>query len=155
VTLVQYGNYANARCCYAHRIVAAIRQQIGQHVCFVFRHFPLDTIYPFAQYTAEMAEAAGAQGRFWEIHTFLFERQPTLDNGQLLQYAASLGLNVDRLEREVAEHVYLQRIHADLASGLQSGVNGTPTFFINNERYNGAWHMEPLLLALQQAAHPA
>ncbi len=103
-----------------------------------------------AQHAAETAEAAAAQGYFWEVHDYLFEQQHYRGNGKLLRFAASLGLDVDRFEREVAEHLYVPKIQADRESGIASGVNGIPTFFINRDRYNGSLTNEALLAAIEQ-----
>jgi protein-disulfide isomerase len=115
---------------------------------FVFRYFPLNSIHPHAQQAAETAEAAGAQGRFWEMHDYLFEHPLSLSNGFVLQYATNLGLDVDRFEREIAEHIYAERVRSDLRSGIESGVNGTPTFFINGIRHDGDWNLERLQAAI-------
>lgn len=103
-----------------------------------------------AQYAAETAEAAAAQGCFWEVHNYLLEQQHCLSNGKFLRFIASLGLDVDRFEREVAEHLYAPKIQADRESGIASGVNGIPTFFINRNRYNGSLTNEALLAAIEQ-----
>jgi protein-disulfide isomerase len=120
----------------------------GSQLCFVFRHFPLTTIYPMAQHAAETAEAAGAQGRFWEVHNYLFKHQRSLCDKMLLRYAATLELDVERFEREIAEHVYAPKVHEDLQSGIESGVNGTPTFFINGKRENGVQDFSALVNAI-------
>ena len=120
-------------------------------MCFVFRHFPLTQIHPHAEHAAEAAEAAGAQGKFWQMHDTLFEHQHALDDAHLVRYAAELKLDVDRFERELAEHVYANRVREDFLSGVRSGVNGTPTFFINGLRYDGSYDLEMLLAAIELA----
>jgi protein-disulfide isomerase len=115
---------------------------------FVFRYFPLNSIHPHAQQVAETAEVAGAQGRFWEMHDYLFEHPLSLSNCSVLQYATDLGLDVDRFEREIAEHIYAERVRSDLRSGIESGVNGTPTLFINGIRHDDDWNLERLLAAI-------
>lgn len=151
VTLLKYGDYECLHCKHLHRMIKAIQQERQSSLCFIFRHFPLKTIHPMAQLTAETAEAAAAQGYFWEIHDYLFEQQHHLGNGHLLRYIKWLGLDADRFEREIAEHLYAKRVSLDLQSGLVSGVNGTPTLFINSVRYDGLWNLESLQAALANA----
>src|SRR5262249_32893047 len=103
---------------------------------FVFRNFPLTTIHPHAELAAEAAEAAGAQGRFWETHDCLFENQQALEDEDLLRYAALVGLDIPRCVRDMREGRYLDRVRKDFLSGVRSGVNGTPTFFINGVRHD-------------------
>lgn len=116
----------------------------------VFRHFPLVSIHDKAVPAAEAAEAAGAQGKFWEMHHYLFTHQGELDDQHLFQYAAELGLDTERFERELKEHVYADRVREDFRSGVRSGVNGTPTFYINGERYDGPWDVESLLTEIEK-----
>jgi protein-disulfide isomerase len=110
-----------------------------------FAIFRLPTIHPHAEHAAEAAEAAGAEGNFWGMHDILFENQAALDDEDLATYAAGLGLDGTRLIREVASSVYAPRIRDDFKSGVRGGVNGTPTFFINGERYDGKVDLEHLL----------
>lgn len=117
----------------------------------MYRHFPLTTLHAYAQHAAETAEAAGAQNRFWEIHDYQFEHQQELAKDSVLQYAAQLELDTERFEREIAEHVYAEQVCEDFQSSVSSGVNGTPTFFINSVRHNGAWNLEMLLAAIGSA----
>jgi protein-disulfide isomerase len=152
-TLVEYGDYKCPFCGQAHPIVQAVRARLGRRMRFVFRHFPLTEIHPRALPAAEAAQAAGAQGRFWEMHDLLYENQPALDDPDLLRYAELLGLDLPRFVSEVAEHVHEPRIREDFRSGVRSGVNGTPTFFINGIRHDGAWDVDTLSDALMAAAH--
>jgi protein-disulfide isomerase len=133
-------------------MVQALEHQLGDLLCFVFRNFPLTSVHPHAQHAAEAAEAAGAQGEFWAMHDCLFEHQAALDDPHLLQYASALGLDVVRFNQEMTEHLYAARIREDFLSGVRSGVNGTPTFFINGVRYEGAHDLPSLLAALIAAA---
>jgi protein-disulfide isomerase len=155
VTLVEYGDYQCPFCAAAHPIVNAIEAQAGAIVRFVFRHFPLTTIHPHAEMAANAAEAAGAQGRFWDMHDTLYANQQRLDSPALLAYASSLGLDIDRFGNETAGHVHLPRISEDFISGVRSSVNGTPTFFINGVRHDGSWDYPSLAKAVQQAAMAA
>jgi len=118
---------------------------------FAFRHFPLTNVHPHAEHAAEAAEAAGAQGQFWEMHDVLFEHQDALDDRHLVGYARALGLDVARFEDEMATHIHAPRVREDFQSGVLSGVNGTPTFFINGVRHDGGSDLETLLAALQEA----
>lgn len=149
VTLVEYGDYECPYCGRAHPIVKQLQQRLGAQLRFVFRNFPLTTIHSHAQAAAEAAEAAGAQGRFWEMHDALLEHQHTLTAPALTMYAERAGVDADRLHRDLAERTFEERVREDFRSGVRSGVNGTPTFFINGVRYDGSWEFEPLLEALR------
>jgi protein-disulfide isomerase len=131
--------------------VKAVQKRLGSRLRFVFRNFPLNNAHPHAQAAAEAAEAAGAQGKFWEMHDVIFENQDALETDDLLGYAKDLGLDVDRLASELARGEHRSRVQQDFRSGVRSGVNGTPTFFINGARFDGSWD-EPGLLAALQAA---
>jgi protein-disulfide isomerase len=120
---------------------------------FAFRHSPLTEMHPYALPAAEAAEAAGAQDRFWPMHDLLYGNQHALDDRSLVRFAQQLGLDVPRFVAELAEHVHEPRIREDFLSGVRSGVNGTPTFFINGVRHDGAWDADSLTDALVEAAH--
>jgi protein-disulfide isomerase len=151
LTLLEYGDYECPFCGVAHPAVLQTMAIMGDQLQFAYRHFPLTQIHLRAQQAAETAEAAGKQGRFWEMHDMLFAHQDRLDIDSLLSYAAALGLDVDRVAVELESHVHLPRIREDFRSGVRSGVNGTPTFFINGARHNGAYDVGSLLAALQSA----
>jgi protein-disulfide isomerase len=151
VTLVEYGDYECPDCGRAYPIVKQIRQRMGRRLRFVFRNFPLREVHPHAQHAAEAAEAAGAQGGFWTMHDRLFERQFALDDDALVEYATELGLDAARFRAELAAGEYEPRVREDFRSGVMSGVNGTPTFFINGARHDDAWDAETLLAALQRS----
>ncbi len=151
VTLVQYGDY---ECPYTRQsttVVRAIQQQLGDKLRFVFRNFPLTEIHPHALHSAETAEAAAAQGKFWEMHDYIFHHQHTLEDSDLEQFAIAVGLDMQQFARDMAERPYISRIEEDLQSGIRSGVRGTPTFFINGVLYPGSWGQEALLAALEEA----
>jgi protein-disulfide isomerase len=152
VVLLEYGDYECPFCGQAHLAVKAVEQAARGMMAFVFRNFPLATIHPHAERAAEAAEAAGAQGRFWEMHDLLYENQDALDDDSLLAYALALGLDVPRFARELAEQRYAARVREDFMSGVRSGVNGTPTFFINGVRHDGPWTAPELLAAVRAAA---
>jgi len=151
VTMVEYGDYECPYCGQAHHVVKQLRQLMGNRMCFVFRHFPLTTVHPHAQLAAEAAEAAGVQGKFWEMHYVLFEHQYALEPDDLLQYAAALGLDVPRFSSDLATHIHAPRVREHFLSGVRSGVNGTPTFFINGLRHNGTFDRDTLVDAIEVA----
>jgi len=152
VTLVEYGDYQCPYCGAAYPIVKEVQARMGDRLRFVFRNFPITTSHPRAQQAAEAAEAAGAQGQFWPMHDLLYENQQHLDDQDLLSYGGRLGLDVDRFERELTAHVHAERVHDDFMSGVRSGVNGTPSFYIDGSRYDDSYELETLLAALEQAA---
>ena len=149
VTLVKYGDFECPYCAAAHVIVKKVQEIMADQLRFVFRHFPLTQIHPHAEPAAEAAEAAGAQGSFWEMHDLLYENQPLLDPPHLLAYAEELGLDTERFVRELETGAHRPRVREDFMSGVRSGVNGTPAFFINGFRYGGSWDVLPLVRALQ------
>jgi protein-disulfide isomerase len=119
----------------------------GERLRFVFRNFPIATSHPHAEQAAEAAEAAAAQGRFWEMHDFLYEHQRHLETADVHAYAEELGLEVDRFDRELAEHAHTARVREDFMSGVRSGVNGTPTFYVNGKRHDSSYDIDTLLSA--------
>jgi protein-disulfide isomerase len=151
IALVEYGDYECPYCGEAFPIVKAVQERLGDRLCFAFRHFPLVNSHPHAQHAAEAAEAAGAQDRFWEMHEMLYENQDALDDKALAGYAANLGLDARRLIAEVEAGTYTPRVREDFNTGARSGVNGTPTFFINGVRYDGEPDVDALLAALKQS----
>jgi protein-disulfide isomerase len=152
VTLLEYGDYECPYCGAAHPIVNEVREPMGDRLRFVFRHFPLTTVHPYAELAAEAAEAAGAQRKYWAMHDMLYENQEHLDPPYLLAYAKALDLDHERFQEDLAEHVHEPKVREDFMSGVRSGVNGTPTFFINGVRHDGSWDFASLLAAVQQAA---
>ena len=128
-----------------------VLHDLGRSVRFVFRHFPMGEQHPHAQSAAEVAEAAGTQGKFWEMHDLLFQRQGALDDGHLLGYVRELGLDAERVERELERQVHRARVLEDIASGLRSGVSGTPMFFINGRRHEEPGDARTLRAALLRA----
>jgi protein-disulfide isomerase len=151
ITLLEYGDYQCPYCGAAHPIVNAVRQEMGDAVRLVFRHFPLMTIHPSAELAAEAAEAAGAQKKFWPMHDTLFENQQRLDPPALLIYAKAVGADVDAFAEDLRTHAHADKVREDLMSGVRSGVNGTPSFFINGVRYSGSWDLPNLLAAVHAA----
>lgn len=149
VTLLEYGDYECPFCGAAHTVVHKVRTMLGHELRFAYRHFPLGQIHPHAFVAAEAAEAAGAQGMFWEMHDILFTHQDRLGAEDLLEYAQRLGLDLPRFTRELASHTHASTVRAHFSSGVRSGVNGTPTFFINGYRHNGGYDLPSLLEALR------
>jgi protein-disulfide isomerase len=148
IKLLEYGDYECPFCGDAHAMVQEIQRRLGDDLLFAFRNFPLTNVHPHAEHAAEAAEAAGEQGNFWGMHDLLFENQSALEDEDLAAYAAELGLDATRLIRQVARKIYAPRIHEDFKSGVRGGVNGTPTFFINGERYDGVPDVKHLLSVL-------
>jgi protein-disulfide isomerase len=151
LTLVEYGDFECPHCGRAYPIVKQLQQQLGKKLRFVYRHFPLTKMHAHAQHAAEAAEAAAAQGAFWQMHDRLFERQFALEDENLVEYAQELGLDADKLSGELAAGTYRNRVRDDFMSGVKSGVNGTPTFFINGVRHDGDYDVASLLTALEGA----
>lgn len=152
VTLVEYGDYECPYCSDAYKILKQVRQQMGNRLRYVFRNFPLSDIHPYAEQAAEAAEAAGAQGKFWQMHDMLYEHQDALDEMHLKQYANRLGLDMQAFDQALANHTFAGRVREDYIGGVQNGVHGTPTFFINGRHYNGPWDAETLLSVLERVA---
>ena len=152
VTLVEYGDYESPHCGRAYPIVKDVQRRLGKQLRFVFRNFPLANLHPHAEHAAEAAEAAASQEHFWEMHDALFEHQHALDDGHLASYAATIGIDRVRFERELSSHAHAARVREDFLSGVRSGVNGTPTFFINGVRYEDSWDPDTLTDALKAAA---
>lgn len=150
IALVEYGDYECPYCGEAYPVVRAIQERLGDRLCFAFRNFPLVNSHPHAEHAAEAAEAAATQGRFWEMHDSLYENQDALEDEDLAQYAEALGLDARRLMNEVLAGTHTARVREDFRSGARGGVNGTPTFFINGMRYDGAPDFDVLLAALTQ-----
>jgi len=151
VTLVEYGDYQCPYCAAAQPVVATVLEEMGQRLLFAFRHFPLTTIHAYAETAAEAAEAAGAQQRFWEMHDTLFANQPRLQPEQLATYAKAIGLDVSRFAKSLTERAFAEKIANDFMGGVRSGVNGTPTFFVNGVRHDGPNDSASLLAALERS----
>jgi NhaA family Na+:H+ antiporter len=150
VTLVEYGDYECPYCGRAENSVREIQERVGDRVRLVWRHFPNRSVHPHARMAAEAAEAAGAQGKFWEMHHMLFKHQDRLEKSDLLEYASQLELDLEQFQQEIDEHQHTEKVNGDFRSGLESGVRGTPTWFINGLRYDGPWDPESLLEAVRK-----
>ena len=160
VTLVEYGDYECPYCGRAHPVVQALQRRLGDRLRFVFRNFPLTQIHPHALHAAEAAESVGVQlddEGFWRMHHAIFDHQQdsrtALSDRHLAQYAAVVGADADRLLRDLEADAYVARVEEDFAGGVRSGVNGTPTFFVNGVRFDGDWtDVDAFAAALERAA---
>jgi protein-disulfide isomerase len=155
ITLVEYGDYECQYCGMAQPILKRAQKALGDQLRFVFRNFPLAEAHPHARLAAQAAEAAGAQGRFWEMHDTLFEHQDALEPVDILGYAKSLGLDAERMAQELQAGLYNKKVRDDFRSGVRSGVNGTPTFFINGSRYEGSWANEEAFIRALRSGQTA
>jgi protein-disulfide isomerase len=152
VTLVEYGDYQCPYCGQAYPIVKAIQKAFGKKLRFVFRNFPLGEMHPHAESAAETAEFAGANGKFWQMHDALYENQEQLGGELYLELAQSLGLSGAALRKALEDGTYRERVRADFMGGVKSGVNGTPSFFINGRRHDASFDFETLSAAIDAAA---
>jgi len=152
VTLLEYGNFECIHCGRAYPVIKQVRKLLGDNLRFVFRHFPTVQTHPHSLRAAEAAEAAGAQGKFWQMHDELFTHQTALEDRDLSRYARRLDLDVEGFTRDVAENTFLNQIEADYQRSLfDEHVTGTPTIYINEIRYTGATDLESLLDAIKHA----
>jgi protein-disulfide isomerase len=154
VTLVEYGEFECPHCGRAYHAVKEFLEEAAD-VRLVFRHFARDDVHPFSERSAQAAEAAGAQGRFWEMHDILFESQHQLEHNDLELHAERLDLDVDRFKREMRDQLYMPTVRAHLDSGLASGVTETPTFFIDGVKYTGSYSARGLRQATRALRRPA
>jgi protein-disulfide isomerase len=153
VSLVEYGDFECPYCRTAAGIVNGLQDALGDQFSFTFRHFPMRDVHPHAQHAAEVAEAAAAQGHFWEMHDRLFAAQDALDDKSLIRRAGELDLDAETLAEELTRHTYAAHIEEQRQNGVASGVTGTPTFFIDGMRYDGSVSLPKLLETIRQL-HP-
>jgi len=151
VILVEYGDYECPHCGRAYPIVQQVQKHFGKRLRLVFRNFPSSEMHPHAEAAAEVAEFAGAQGKFWEMHDRLFENQARLGEALFLDLGEKLELSSTALRKALEQGAFEARVRADFKGGVQSGVNGTPTFFINGHRHDGSFEFETLVSAIHQA----
>ena len=152
ITLVEYGDYECPHCGHAHPIVKRVQEHVGDRLRFVFRNFPLKEIHPNAESAAETTEFAAQNGSFWEMHDGIFENQEVLGLPLFYELSDRLGLAVSSLHAALANQEYLPRVREDFRGGVRSGVNGTPTFFINGRRHDGPFEFEDLVEAIEEEA---
>ena len=148
VTLLEYGDFECPYCAMARPVLQGLVNEYGDTIRLIYRHFPVTTVHPHAFIAAESAEAAGAQGAFWQMHDMLFAHQQQLEYQNLLWYAEQLGLDVARFDREMRGHMYQGEVKRDFRRGVEDGVNGTPTIFINGRRYDGPRERASMLAAI-------
>jgi protein-disulfide isomerase len=149
IVLLEYGDYECPDCLNAWPIVQELQREFGPQLAFVFRHYPQSSIHPHASAAAQAAEAAGAQGKYWEMHDLLFGHQHDLDTLDLTHLALQLGLEVYRFQSSLDDGRLAQKIREDSEGGRRSGVRGTPTFFFNGRRYRGAANLEAMRREIQ------
>lgn len=149
ITLVEYGDYQCPHCGHAYPVVKQIQKDFGSDLRFVFRNFPLTQIHQYAFGAAEAAELAGEYGKFWQMHDLIFENQDRLDVPHLVNYAKKLGINEMEFLTRLESNEKAKKVKDDFMGGVESGVNGTPSFFINGAKYDGAWDYEDLKQVLQ------
>jgi protein-disulfide isomerase len=155
VTMIEYGDFECPYCGQAYPIIKQMQADLGDLLLFVFRNFPLTQIHPHALQAAYAAEAAGLQHKFWEMHDVIYEHQEALEDHNLVGFAYFLGLDIGRFARDMASDEVHKKVYDDFWSGVRSGVNGTPTFFINGKRHEGSYAYAELREAIEQAAGPA
>jgi protein-disulfide isomerase len=151
ITLVEYGDYECPDCLNAQPIIAQLRKHFGNRLRIVFRHFPQSSVHPRASAAALAAEAAGVQEHFWDMHEALFRHQKELVDLDLTHLALRIGLEVYQFQRDSESAIAARRIRDDYDGGVQSGVRGTPTFFINGRRYTGPADVEAMVAAMSAA----
>jgi protein-disulfide isomerase len=149
IELVEYGDYECPYCGRAYPVVKVIQEYLGSDLKFVFRNFPLRKIHPNAFPAALATEAAGRQNKFWEMHDIIFENQQTLDGWHILHFGLIVGLDLEKFKEDMQDQVLIDKVSKDFESGLRSGVNRTPTFFINGSKYEGEWKGDLLLQHLK------
>lgn len=144
VEMVEYGDYQCPYCGRAYPIIKSIQEKLGDDLRFVFRNFPLSKIHRHAFTAAVATEAAARQGKFWDMHDIVFENQQALEVEELFKLAEAIGLNVEQFRNDIQDEQLVSKVEGDFESGVRSGVNGTPTFFINGKKYEGSWEEETL-----------
>jgi protein-disulfide isomerase len=149
IVLVEYGDYECPACGYAYPIVKRLQQHFGKNLCLVFRNFPLSEAHPHAELAAETAEFAADYQRFWEMHDLLYENQNRFETATFLELAGRLGLATEELNTALDTGTYTDKVQKDFIGGVRSGVNGTPTFYINGERHNDSYEYEVIVMAIE------
>ena len=150
ITLVEYGDYQCPYCRQAHYIIINLQKHLGDKLRFVFRNFPLEDLHPNALHAAIAVETAALEGKFWEMHEILFENQRRLDDASLVNYAREIGLDAVKFEHNFGGNLTVKKVEADLESGNEAGVDGTPYFFVNGVLFEGNWTNNEFLEYLEQ-----
>jgi protein-disulfide isomerase len=149
LVLVEYGDYQCPHCRAAFPIVKRLQTHFGKDLRFIFRNFPLGEIHPFAMSAAVVAEACALQKKFWPIHDIIYREQDLLSTAQLFTWAEGLGVDLKKLENDIHSSQVTSKVKTDFEGGIRSGVNGTPSFFINGQRYDGDYSFDHLRIALE------
>jgi protein-disulfide isomerase len=149
LTLLEYGDFQCPYCGEAHPVIKQVQKKLGTKMKFVFRNFPLNSIHPYAELAAEAAEAAGAQGKYWEMHDGIYENQESLGQELILNLAEKLELDQKKFVDALEKRIFQTHVKEDFMGGVKSGVNGTPAFFINGKKYEGETTEENLIEALE------
>jgi protein-disulfide isomerase len=148
--LLEYGDFQCSSCGDSYLAVKEVLRELGKNVVFIFRNFPLTEIHPDAFDAALAAEASALQNKFWEMYDLLYQHQADLSGHQLFAYASEIGLDMNRFEQDIQSQALASKIEADIESGLKSGVSGTPTFYINGEKFDGDWEDDRLIQYLKR-----
>jgi protein-disulfide isomerase len=151
IKLVEYGDFECPNCGEAYPIVKRIQEKMGDNLCFVFRNFPLNELHMHAFAAACAAEAAGKQKKFWEMHDMIFENQDALESEDLMEYGRTLDLDIDQFTKDMKLVETAKRVQEDFMNGVRSGVNGTPTFYINGIRYDGSYDYDTIIKVLRNS----
>lgn len=154
ITLVEYGDYECPYCGQAYPIIKQVQKYYGSKLRFVFRNFPLTEVHPFAMSAAQTAEYAGAEGLFWEMHDLIYENQSNLNIELLFALTESLNLSPVKLKEALTNQTFDHKIQRDFIGGVKSGVNGTPTIYINDARYSGPFEFQNLVSAIDEKINP-
>lgn len=150
ITLLEYGDYECPSCGQAYPIIKQVQAHFGPRLRFVFRNFPLTEIHPMAYPAAQIAECAGSEGLYWQMHDLIYENQANLSMELLFELAASIDLSPEKLKNALVSHSFEQKIQKDFIGGVKSGVNGTPTIFVNDYRYPGPFGFEDLISGIHE-----
>ena len=150
IELVEYGDYQCPHCGRAYPVIKNIQKKLGRKLKFVFRNFPLSEMHPDALHAAVASEAAAAQNKFWQMHDMLFENQNNLSDEALIKYASEIKLDIEKFKKDFETSSFTEKVETDFESGMRSGVNGTPSFFINGKKYNSDWEDNYLLEFLER-----
>lgn len=148
-TLVEYGDFECSHCGEAYTVIKEVQKKLGEKLRFVFRNFPLSESHPHAAHAALAAEAAAKQGKYWEMHDMIFENQNALEDENLLFYAQKLNLNVDQFKKDMFSEEIEKKVENDFKSGVRSGVNGTPTLYINGKRFDEPCEVDIIIRAIE------
>ena len=155
IELVEYGDFQCPHCKRAHPILKKIQETLGENLRFVFRHFPISNVHEYAVPAAIASEAAARQNKFWQMHDIIFDRQSQLSEDALLDFALEIGLDISKFKKDLLDESLAEKVESDFESGMRSGVNGTPSFFINGEKHDGPFDYIFLLSALEGSSMAA